>query len=80
MLSALKNFHYKTLRIKLDRRSNGNASVNLHLRGSNPDFFKGHPVEFNLNLSGHLDEILQRGLKVYQIPETIIRQLQKSSR
>ncbi len=80
MLSALKNFRYKTLRIKLDRRSDGNASVNFHLSGSNPDFFKGHPVEFNLNLSGRLDEILQRGLKVYQIPETIIRQLQKSSR
>jgi hypothetical protein len=77
MLSALENFQYKILRIKLNRRSNGDATVNLHLRGSNPDFFKGHSVEFNLNLSGQLDQMLQRGLKVYKIPETIIKRFQK---
>ncbi|MFQ5915634.1 MAG: YdbH domain-containing protein [Nitrospinota bacterium] len=80
MLSALENFQYKTLRIKLNRRSDGNTKVSLHLRGSNPDFFKGRPVELNLNLSGQLDQMLQRGLKGYKIPETIIRQFQKFGR
>jgi len=80
VLSALENFQYKTLRIKLDRRSDGNATVSLQLRGSNPDFFKGRPVDLNLNLSGLLDQILQRGLNVYKIPETIIKRLQKFDR
>ena len=80
VLSALENFQYKTLRIKLDRRSDGNAKVSLQLHGSNPDFFKGRPVELNLNLSGLLDQILQRGLNVYKIPETIIKRLQKFDR
>ncbi|MEE9568074.1 MAG: YdbH domain-containing protein, partial [Candidatus Binatia bacterium] len=66
--------------IKLDRRSDGNAKVNLQLHGSNPDFFKGRPVELNLNLSGLLDQMLQRGLNVYKIPETIIKRLQKFGR
>ena len=45
------------------------------LIGENPDFYGGHPVELNLNISGKLDQILDRGLAGYRIPETIRKRL-----
>jgi hypothetical protein len=43
----------------------------MQVKGRNPDFYGGHPVEFNLNVSGKLDQILNRGLAGYRIPDTI---------
>ena len=78
-LAALKNFHYDRLTLKLDREIGGETLVGLHIAGKNPDFYGGYPVEFNLNLSGKLDQILVQGLAGYRLPETIQDQLQKPS-
>jgi hypothetical protein len=80
VLAALRNFRYKSLNIRLNGRSDGETAVGLHLRGSNPDFFKGRPVEFNLNLSGPLAQVIQKGLKWYQLPDTIMKRLEKLAR
>ena len=76
-LAALKNFHYDRLTLKLDREIGGETLVGLHIAGKNPDFYGGYPVEFNLNLSGKLDQILVQGLAGYRLPETIQDQLKQ---
>ncbi len=68
---ALENFHYKTLRLDLNGRTGGEWTTKLHLNGKNPDFMEGYPFEFNLNLSGKLDEIIRSGLESYQHPERL---------
>ena len=78
-LAALKNFHYDRLTLKLDREIGGETLVGLHIAGKNPDFYGGYPVEFNLNLSGKLDQILIQGLAGYRLPETIQDQLEQST-
>ena len=78
-LAALKNFHYDRLTLKLDREVGGETLVGLHIAGKNPDFYGGYPVEFNLNLSGKLDQILVQGLAGYRLPETIQDQLEQST-
>ena len=77
MLAALENFEYELLRVTLDRRADGETNVGLHLRGANPSFYDGYPVEFNLNISAELDAMLQRGLESYRIPDVIAERLRE---
>ena len=74
-LQALSNFHYKELIVSLDRKLTGDAELGLHIAGSNPNFYNGYPVEFNLNLSGKLDEVLRKGLAGYRLPSIIQERL-----
>lgn len=71
MLEALKNFHYEALELSIDGRAGGEWVTVLHIAGKNPDFMDGYPFEFNLNVSGRLDEILRQGLRGYTLPERI---------
>ncbi|HEY3149590.1 MAG TPA: YdbH domain-containing protein [Dongiaceae bacterium] len=74
-LQALSDFHYKELIVTLNRRLTGDADLGLHISGSNPSFYNGYPVEFNLNLSGKLDEVLRKGLAGYRLPSIIEERL-----
>jgi dicarboxylate transporter DctA-like protein len=74
-LQALADFHYKELIVTLNRKLTGDAELGLHIAGSNPSFYNGYPVEFNLNLSGKLDEVLRKGLAGYRLPSIIEERL-----
>lgn len=74
-LQALSNFNYKELIVTLNRKLTGDAELTLHLLGSNPNFYEGYPVEFNLSLTGKLDEALRKGLAGYQLPSIIEERL-----
>ena len=76
-LSALTNFQYQALRLTVDRQASGEMLVGMHVTGNNPDFYDGYPVEFNLNVSGALDQVLRQGLAGYRIPETIQERLEE---
>jgi hypothetical protein len=76
-LQALSDFRYKELVVTLDRRLTGDTDLGLHISGSNPSFYNGYPVEFNLTLSGKLDEVLRKGLAGYRLPATIEEQLKE---
>lgn len=76
-LSALTNFQYEALRLTVDRQAGGEMTVAMHIRGKNPDFYDGYPVEFNLNVSGALDRVLRHGLAGYRIPQAIEERLQE---
>lgn len=80
MLQALTNFQYEELRLKLDREIGGEAVIGVHLKGRNPDFYDGYPVDFNLNLSGRLDEIVRQGLEGYQVPDRIRKRMLEFAR
>ena len=71
MLSALDNFHYEVLRLTANRDLGGEWNARLHMAGANPDLMDGYPFAFNVNLSGKLDEILQRGLESMRLPDEI---------
>jgi hypothetical protein len=74
-LQALSDFHYKELIVTLNRKLTGDTDLGLHISGSNPSFYNGYPVEFNLNLSGKLDEVLRKGLAGYRLPSIIEERL-----
>ncbi len=71
LLRAIENFHYDTLGIKLDGRTDAAMAIGLDLKGANPDLYDGHPIDFHLNLEGALGQILQSSLVGYQLPQRI---------
>lgn len=71
MLKALDNFHYKDLTLVLNGRTGEETVAALHVAGANPDLYDGYPLEFNLNVSGKLDTILDDALTGYRIPDRI---------
>lgn len=75
-LQALSDFHYKELILTLARNLTGDVNLGLHISGSNPSFYDGYPVEFNLSVEGRLDQALREGLAGYQVPDMIQEQLE----
>ncbi|HYH37468.1 MAG TPA: YdbH domain-containing protein [Azospirillum sp.] len=71
LLGALTDFHYENLSATVDGEAGGEMRVGLRIRGANPEFYGGHPVALNLNLSGALDRILRQGLDAYRIPDAV---------
>ncbi|NYZ12165.1 YdbH domain-containing protein [Azospirillum sp. RWY-5-1] len=68
---ALTDFRYQELRLTVNGTAGGELVVGLSLQGANPDFYDGHPVKLNLNLSGALDRILRQSIDAYRIPEAV---------
>ncbi|MDT4290453.1 YdbH domain-containing protein [Methylomonas sp. MO1] len=71
---ALKNLVYRSLQAKVNYRPNGDYHLGLRLEGSNPEVLSGHPLAFNLNISGQLPELLQKGILAGDLERTILEQ------
>lgn len=58
-LEALENFHFETLDITLNYLKDGTAQFNTRLKGNNPDWNDGHPVDFTINIEENIPKLLQ---------------------
>jgi hypothetical protein len=76
LLAALRDFRYQELSMTLDGQLAGDLAVGLRLLGSNPAFYDGHPVAFNLNLEAPLVALVRGSLVGLEIPEEIRRGLE----
>lgn len=78
---ALRNLRYHNLQGKLDYQPNGDYRLGLRLEGKNPEVFSGHAVAFNLNLTGQLPELLQKGLLAGgDFDQPILEQIKKNGK
>ena len=75
MLKALENFHFDRLEAGLDGVAGEDLELRLHLAGKNPDLYGGHPLEFNLNLSGALDSIVKQTLDTAKVPASVQKRI-----
>ncbi|MDD2723581.1 MAG: YdbH domain-containing protein [Methylovulum sp.] len=71
---ALRNLEYHSLQAKVNYRPNGDYHLGLRMEGGNPEVLSGHPLAFNLNLSGHLPELLQRGFMAGDFERVILEE------
>ena len=74
-LRALRDFRYQSLEATLDGDPQGVVQIGLKLRGQNPTYFAGHPVDFNLNLEAPLTAAFRSARLGSEISESITRQL-----
>jgi hypothetical protein len=78
-LSALSDFRYEKLEAALDGDLAGDMKIAVQLRGANPEFQDGRPVELNLNLEARLADLVRSGLASYRVPEAIEERLRGSA-
>lgn len=76
---ALRNLEYHSLQAKVNFRPDGDYHLGLRLQGSNPEVLSGHPLAFNLNLSGHLPELLQKGFMAGDFERLILEEAKPKS-
>ena len=76
---ALRNLGYQRLQAKVNYRPNGDYHLGFRLEGSNPEVLSGHPLAFNLNVSGQLPELLQRGILAGNFERPILEQVKNGS-
>lgn len=75
MLSAFENLRWESLELALNGDTQGIVEIRLHVRGRNPEYQSGRPVEFNLNVESRLADLLRREAASYRIPKEIERRL-----
>jgi len=69
------DFRYSALTVSLGGTLGDNLTLGARLEGRNPSFYNGHPVAFNLNLSGALESLLTKGLQSFQFSPEAIKQM-----
>ena len=74
-LQAMEDFQYDSLSLTVSGSITGDLTAGLAIKGRNPDLYGGYPIDFNLNLSGELANIVQGSLTGYRVPESIRQQL-----
>ncbi|MHA1571254.1 MAG: intermembrane phospholipid transport protein YdbH family protein [Alphaproteobacteria bacterium] len=74
-LKAVENFHYDKVRVTLNEGDAEDLVLGFHLEGKNPDLYDGAPIELNVNLTGPLRQLLDRGIKTYKLPDRIREQV-----
>lgn len=68
---ALSNFLYVQLTSSLSMAADGKSTIRVQLKGNNPDFQAGRPVELNLNIDQNLLDLM-RSLSISSNVEQII--------
>ncbi|NKB45291.1 MAG: hypothetical protein GKS03_13545, partial [Alphaproteobacteria bacterium] len=74
-LQALENFNYESIAVKVSGSAQKNLETSLAIKGRNPALYDGYPIDFNLNLSGELANVVRDSMVGYRVPEAIKRQL-----
>jgi len=77
---ALSDFRYEALEARLSGDLQGDMKIRLHVRGANPSFQEGRPVEFNLDLEARPADLVRSGLASYRVPEVIEERLRAFSK
>ena len=58
-LSALEDFHYETLRVGGGYAADGELTLAVSLKGSNPNVEAGRPIHYNVNITENLPALLR---------------------
>ncbi|WP_286237580.1 YdbH domain-containing protein [Neptuniibacter halophilus] len=75
-IEALRNFHYEQLEIRLNYLADGTALLNTRLKGSNPDWHNGHPVDFTVNIEENIPKLI----KTLQFADKLTKTIEKRYR
>ncbi|MDO6564356.1 YdbH domain-containing protein [Amphritea sp. 1_MG-2023] len=74
--AALRNMQYDSLGIELDYQPNGEALLKTHLKGHNPNWNNGRPVDFTINIEENIPKLLQ----ALQFTDKLTKNLEKRYR
>jgi len=75
-IEALRNFHYELLDIQLNYAADGTALLKTRLKGNNPDWNQGHPVDFTINIEENIPKLI----KTLQFADKLTKTIEKRYR
>ena len=78
-VAVFSDFRYEALEARLDGDLNGELEIALHLRGANPDYQGGHPIELNLDLEAQVADLVRSGQTTYRVPDAVRERLRQFS-
>lgn len=76
LLTALADFRFEALSAMVRGYLDDDLTVDLELRGANPDLYEGHPIELNVNLEAPIVPLVGAGRDALQLPEAIRRAIE----
>lgn len=59
IVKSLQNYQYSKLAVGVDYNKNGILKLSTQLEGKNPDFRKGVPIHFNLNIEENIPALMK---------------------
>lgn len=74
-LAAFSDFRYDALEARLDGDLDGVLQIGLHVRGANPQYDRGRPIELNLSLEAPLAGLVRAGMETYRVPDAVEKRL-----
>lgn len=78
-MQALENFEYEMLEGGIDYQADGRYAISIRLLGRNPDLYGGHPIRFQLNLSGDLPALFYSLFVTGDFERAILEQVSSKS-
>jgi hypothetical protein len=75
-IDALENFHFELLNIQLNYEPDGTALLTTRLKGSNPNWHNGHPIDFTINVEENIPTLM----KTLQFTDKLTRTIEKRYR
>jgi len=76
-MQILSDFRFKLLHIGMDYQPDGELALKIELKGNNPDYENGRPVEFNFNIEENILKLLQSLRMADEISESLEKKVQK---
>ena len=65
------------MQIGINAQADGNTKLGIHLKGQNPSYENGRPIEFNLNVEQNILKLLQSLSMSNRISERLEKKIQK---
>ncbi len=78
LFTALADFRYQSLTAILRGHVDDELTVELQLRGSNPELYEGHPIELNVNLEAPILPLALAGRDALELPDVVRRALERN--
>jgi hypothetical protein len=80
LAEILENFHFESIVISLNGNVLGDVEATIQLKGANPDYYDGLPVELNTNIESQFGDLIRGGTAAFSFATQIAEALERSSR
>lgn len=77
VLDIMSDFYFKQLKIGVDYLPDGELAMRIKLKGNNPGYEKGRPIEFNLKVEENILKLLQSLSMTDEITGALEKKVQK---
>ena len=76
-MQILSDFRFKLLHIQADYQPDGQLALKIGIKGHNPDYENGRPIEFNFNIEENVLKLLRSLRMADEISDRLEKKVQK---